>query len=203
MSRHPGSSRSNSPRSNSPGSNSPHFKNHLLFYVVAIATVLSLFQLTSAYGEANLEAPPNLNGRYLSATAPPGCPSDRQFVLTIQQSGIYLNGAIELVQAAQAGQAPPAPLQPEQLRLIGHWRQQQLNLSGPSPALATCASPASPALPASPIDIQATFQPPPSPSTGNHTAAAAITGQINFGSAQPWDFTAVRQAAPTQQQQAH
>jgi hypothetical protein len=165
-------------------SKSSHVKNHLIFYIVGVAIVLGLFQLTSAYGEANLKAPPNLNGRYLSAAAPPGCPTDRQFALTIQQSGIYLNGAIELAQAADQA---PVPLRPEQFTLIGRW-QQQVTLSGSTPALAGCGAPAST------VGLQATFQPPAA-----SPAAAALVGQLNLDSAQPWSFTAVRQADPAKQ----
>ena len=166
-------------------SKSSHVKNHLIFYIVAVAIVLGLFQLTSAYGEANLKAPPNLNGRYLSVAAPPGCPTDRQFALTIQQSGIFLNGAIELAQVADP--MPAKPLQPEQFTLIGRW-QQQVTLSGSTLALADCGI-------ASIDSIQATFQPPVASSIASPIASpAALTGQLNLNSGQPWRFTAIRQA---------
>ena len=168
-------------------SQSSHFKNHLIFYVVAVTTVLGLFQLTSAYGETHLQAPPNLNGRYLSTSAPPGCPTDRRLAITIQQSGIYLNGAAELAQATE--KAPTEPIQPEQLTLIGHWRQQQVKLAGYSPALSGC-SPAN-----STVNLAASFQPPAS----SPATEAALVGQLNLSNTQPWSFTAVQQAAITRQ----
>jgi len=164
-------------------SQSPHLKNYLIFYIVTLATVLGLFQLTVAYGETHLKAPPNLNGRYLSTTVPPGCPSNRSVAITIQQSGIYLNGAIELAPAT--GQPPSEPIQSEQLTLIGHWRQQQVMLAGHSPALPVCGAAAST------VNLAASFQPPAtSPAT-----EAALVGQLNLSNTQPWSFTAVRQAA--------
>ena len=167
-----------------------HFKNYLAFYVVTVATVLGLFQFTAAYGEAHLKAPLNLNGRYSSESAPAGCPAS-QFAIIIQQSGIYLNGAIELAQPA--AQPAAKPTQPAQFTLIGRWQQgkQQVNLAGPGPALAICSAMAT----APTVDLQATFQPPaPSPA-----AEAALVGQITLNSAQPWSFTAVRQVASAQQ----
>jgi len=168
-------------------SQSPQFKNYLIFYIVTMATVLGLFQLTSAYGETHLKAPPNLNGRYLSTSAPPGCPTDRRLALTIQQSGIYLNGAAELAQATE--KVPTEPIQPEQLTLIGHWRQQQVTLAGHSPALPVCGTTAST------VNVEASFQPPAT----NPATEAALVGQLNLSNTQPWSFTAVRQVAVTRQ----
>ena len=118
----------------------PSHSKHILFYVTVIAAVLVLFQVVSAYGEANLKAPPNLNGRYLSASAPPGCPEGDRLVLTLQQSGIYVNGtlALEAASLAQNPQNTEATSE-EKSSLTGLWKQEQLSLSGETNALTTCA----------------------------------------------------------------
>ena len=69
-----------------------NFKS-LTFYGVAIGFVLILFNLVTRYGEANLKAPARIDGRYrLSIAQLPDCLKSADPVLTIQQSGIYLNG---------------------------------------------------------------------------------------------------------------
>jgi hypothetical protein len=159
-------------------------RTNLIFYTATLLTVLGLFQLTTAYGEANLEAPPNLNGRYLTDAAAPGCPPDSRLALTIQQSGRYLNAALELVNPNQQATAPS----PKALSLQGHWRQQ-IQLTGAAPALATCQQPTD-------LALQAMFQPASSPT--NSLTPAHLTGQIQLNG-QNWPFTAQQQAvaAPT------
>lgn len=147
-----------------------------LFYIATLIIVLVLFRLTTAYGEARLQAPPNLNGRYVTAEPLPGCPQPSRLAITIQQSGIYLNGALEL-QPDEAADAPA--LQPEQLTLNGRW-QQQVRLSGRTDALSACQ----PDLARTAVDLQGSLtQSPP-----------ALTGQLILNGGQPWSFTANRQA---------
>ncbi|MFM7426994.1 MAG: hypothetical protein ACKO7W_18685 [Elainella sp.] len=153
-------------------------RTHLLFYAIAVSTVLGLFQLTTAYGEANLKAPPNLNGRYLTDATAPGCPSDSRLVLTIQQSGRYLNAALELASANQT-QTPP----PQAFGLRGNWRQQ-ISLAGSAPALAACQQPTD-------LTLEANVQ-------ANSPDSPRLTGQMQLNN-QPWPFTAQQQAVAAPQ----
>jgi hypothetical protein len=167
---------------NSDSKTRSHLKNHLIFYAVAVLTVLGLFQLTSAYGEAHLTAPPNLNGDYLSATAPPGCPANSRLRIAIQQSGIFLNGAVELAQTEALD-----PIQATALTLTGHWRQQ-LELTGKAPTLESCGL----ADGGHQVHLTAAFQPASS-------SPASLVGQLNLGNSQSWSFTAIQQTAAAQQ----
>ncbi len=159
---------------------------HILFYVVVIGAVLVLFQVVSAYGEANLKAPPNLNGRYLSASTPPGCPEGNRLVLTLQQSGIYVNGTLAL-ESASLAQNPQNTdtISEEKSSLTGLWKPEQLSLSGETNALTTCAVGGSAIGTGAAIALK------------GQVAAAAFTGELTYGlqtGAQPWQFTAQRQA---------
>jgi hypothetical protein len=94
----------------------------LIFYGSAVTLVIVLFQGVTRYGETQLQAAANINGRYLSTEALPGCPENSRVMLSVLQSGIYVNGAIDIVEVAQpADQVTP---------LSGDWRQQRLTLSG-------------------------------------------------------------------------
>lgn len=158
-------------------------KNNLIFYGATVVVVLVLFRFTSAYGEAHLKPPPNLNGRYLTMTAPPGCPEASQLAITIQQSGIYLNGSMALAQTetATADTIPPNPVPPEMFSLEGLW-QQQVQLTGQTTALANCLN--SP--PIATVSLVGTIVESPE---------VALTGQLRLEQAQPWEFTAKRQVS--------
>ncbi|MFQ4142362.1 hypothetical protein [Chlorogloeopsis sp. ULAP02] len=70
-----------------------NFKS-LTFYSIAIGSVLLLFKTVTTYGEKNLKAPPQINGRYrivLAEKLSP-CNQSNPILLNIYQSGIYLNG---------------------------------------------------------------------------------------------------------------
>lgn len=158
---------------------SAHLKTHLIFYGAAVTIVLGLFRLTSAYGEANLQAPPNVNGYYLTTEALPGCPADSRLAITVQQSGIYLNGALSLASLESASNSGSTP---EQLTLNGRWQQQQARLTGSTAALADCQ------IPAAPVTLQGSITETP----------PAFTGQLVLNATPPWQFTANRQAQPTE-----
>lgn len=151
----------------------------LLFYGGTLAIVILLFRSVTAYGEANLSTPPTLNEHYLSTTTPPGCEPNR-FRLTIQQSGIYLNGAIHLQSESET--TAKVSRGPERLTLIGRW-QEQLILNGRTSAFATCSF--SLIDPKQPITLQATLNPDQS-----------LTGQIRQANA-VWQFTAQPQQSST------
>lgn len=105
-----------------------HFSLHsLVFYAVAIGSVLLLFSVVSSYGETVLKAPRLIKGRYtLTAEALPGCLQGQPLDLLIQQSGIYLAGALV------RRDAPQQTLQTadEHPSLMGRWDNQTLVLQG-------------------------------------------------------------------------
>jgi hypothetical protein len=153
-----------------------HFNlKSLMFYGGAIGSVITLFTLTTAYGEANLKPAPKIAGRYrLNAQTLPGCLKAETLVLTVQQSGVYLNA---MLAEPQATPASPAKLKPS---LHGFWRSQQLTLAGLPKALKTCPPTATE------VQIQGTI------------AQKILQGTIALGTAAPTNFTAELLAEPTE-----
>ncbi|MBG1268764.1 hypothetical protein [Nostoc sp. WHI] len=100
-----------------------NFKS-LIFYGVAISSVLLLFKTVSAYGENNLKAPPPVNGRYRLTLAEnlPNCEKSDTLTLNVEQSGIYLNASVLPANAN--------PDTDEKHSLTGMLKNQQLDLSG-------------------------------------------------------------------------
>ena len=116
-----------------------HFKiQSLMFYGIAIGSVLILFKVVSAYGETNLKAPTSIDGFYRLTLAQnlPNCPNSSNLILDIQQSGIYLNGSLlpasSNTQQARSGEKSPS--------LTGKISNQQLNLAGIVPISTFCNS---------------------------------------------------------------
>ncbi len=106
----------------------------LSFYGATLAFVVALFSFTTNYGESNLRAPTKIAGRYrLSGKNLPGCLKAETLILSIEQSGIYLNGALlsekDASQTATAAKKKPL--------LTGLFQQPQLELSG-KPSLDNC-----------------------------------------------------------------
>jgi hypothetical protein len=174
---------------------------NLLFYGSMIGAVIVLFEVTTLYGENHLKAPPNLNGRYLSDRALPGCPDSSRLALNIHQSGIYLSGSLLLADATAPQQTADAKetAAEEKPSLSGLWQQQQIGLSGETNALASCqASGASgssqTAAASSKVDLQGQITQPP---------AKSLTGQISLGGGSPVEFTAQHQAPPAKSGAAH
>lgn len=120
---------------------SSHFSpKSLLFYGTMIGSVAILFRVVSWYGEKNLTAPPNVAGQYISEQSLPGCPESTRLALTIQQSGVYLYGALRLVESSQASaQLSPSSVK-EDLTLRG-LLEQQVSLTGSAFLPATCQLP--------------------------------------------------------------
>lgn len=107
----------------------------LTFYGVAIGSVGVLFSLTTAYGEANLKAPQNINGRYpISNQALPGCLNSNRLLLDVKQSGIYLTAD---VLKADASETVMRAVEQRPL-LSGQWNNQQFSLTGPLTHLDGC-----------------------------------------------------------------
>ena len=113
-----------------------HFSlKSLSFYAVAIGSVVLLFNGVTAYGEANLKAPPKMDGRYrINAQNLPGCLKADALLLNIQQSGIYLNGS--LLPAQKNTQLET--LAAEKPSLNGQLSHPKLSLSGPVPWVPNC-----------------------------------------------------------------
>lgn len=117
-----------------------HFKlQSLVFYGVAIGSVLLLFKVVTAYGEANLKAASSIEGRYRLSLDQnlPDCLQLSDLVLNIQQSGIYLNGSLLTVEN-DAQQTKNAQNRPS---LTGKLINQQLQLSGNVPISSICKQP--------------------------------------------------------------
>ena len=113
-----------------------HFKpKSLAFYGGAILIVTALFSVVTAYGESNLKAPRSIKGQYrLAAQALPGCLKSDVLLLTVQQSGIYLNGTLV------PGNASDQQIQKAEERpaLTGSWDNQQFQLQGPIRTIPQC-----------------------------------------------------------------
>jgi hypothetical protein len=150
----------------------------LAFYGSTIAFVITLFSLSTSYGETNLKAPTKIAGRYrLKAENLPGCLKAETLILTIDQSGIYLNGS--LISETDDAQTAAAKKQPS---LMGVW-QQQLELSGALSHLDKCQS----IVPTPVVKIQGTVN------------QATLKGVIQLASLSPSvEFVAQREDEPKQ-----
>ena len=109
-----------------------HFNlKSLVFYGIAITSVALLFKVVTDYGETHLKAPPLITSRYrLQAENLPECLRSEPLLLTIQQSGIYLNGALIPEKSLNSSEEP--------LSLSGEWLAPNLTLSGSVPHLSAC-----------------------------------------------------------------
>jgi hypothetical protein len=110
-------------------------KKLLMFYGGTLAFVVVLFQGVTHYGDTRLVAAPNINGRYLSTDAMPGCPESTRVLLTILQSGVYLNGAVNVVENAAVIEEATGEAR---LPLSGRLAQPQVTLDGRTSALSRC-----------------------------------------------------------------
>ena len=116
-----------------------HFKSKsLAFYGGAIAAVLILFNVVTAYGEKNLKASPPIEGRYRLKLAQnlPNCPQSPDLALDIQQSGIYFNASL------LPANIDPAKAKASQKRptLTGKMNNQKLSMTGKVPGSTLCNS---------------------------------------------------------------
>ncbi|HLO51505.1 MAG TPA: hypothetical protein VK211_24035 [Kamptonema sp.] len=114
----------------------PRFNLKLLtFYAVTIGFVVVLFKVVTAYGESNLKAPPPISGHYrIQAQNLPGCLKAEALVLSISQSGIYLNGSL----LPDNGGGESEINSEEKPSLVGKWENKELMLSGSVPHLIAC-----------------------------------------------------------------
>ncbi|XGV99401.1 MAG: hypothetical protein ACAF41_10750 [Leptolyngbya sp. BL-A-14] len=113
-----------------------HFNlKSLSFYGGAIAVVVALFSVVTAYGEANLKAAQKIDGRYqIPAQALPGCLKSEQLILLVQQSGIYLTGSLLASETAEALEKRAT----ERPSMTGNWENQRLTLQGDASYLPKC-----------------------------------------------------------------
>lgn len=112
----------------------------LAFYGVAIASVVVLFKVVTAYGETNLKASIQIGGSYrLNAQALPECLKSDSLILTIKQSGTYVFAT--LLPANSTAQVITSAAQKPSLS--GRFNNQQISLSGSLPHLKSCAASAS------------------------------------------------------------
>jgi hypothetical protein len=168
----------------------------VLLYGGTIGLVLILFRLATAYGETHLKAPPNIGGQYLSTQAPPGCPNSTRLLLTVLQSGVYLNGFLSLTPANKSSlptTTTASSLSEVRPSLAGRWTNQQIYLTGMTTAWATCqldgqtAALPSIGMSAVPITLQGAIAASP-----DHI----LTGQLTLtGQSEAWQFTAQRQTS--------
>ncbi|MBD2073452.1 hypothetical protein H6F86_06040 [Phormidium sp. FACHB-592] len=113
-----------------------HFNlKSLTFYAVAITSVVTLFSVVTAYGEANLKAAQKIDGRYqIPAQDLPGCLKSDQLVLLVQQSGIYLTGSLLAADTIETlGKRAT-----ERPSMTGNWENQRLTLQGEASYLPKC-----------------------------------------------------------------
>lgn len=189
-----------------------HFSpKSLLFYGTMIGGVVILFRGVTGYGEQNLKVPPNLSGQYISETPLPGCGENTRFALSIQQSGIYLYGALQFMEASSETAAiASVPEQPD-LTLRGtleHPSASNIALVGTIKLPATCQPGANHPANSHPVlvKIQGTVL---KPETANKTEKlkeklpAKFTGKIALGSVNPSEFTASQDLSKVKQESSH
>ena len=165
---------------------------HAAFYGGMILFVVVLFHAVTAYGERNLKAQPSVGGRYVSTTAPPGCPDRDRLVMDVQQSGIYLNVFLT-VQQANAIQSTEANSE-KQPTFSGKWQQAQISLAGKTDAFATCAQ--------SPAPNQSTATTAMLQGEVTAQPEKQFVGRLDNGT-RSWQFQAQKQVQPKAKTGAH
>lgn len=142
-----------------------HFSpKSIAFYGTMIGSVLVLFNIVSAYGEANLKAPPKVSGNYqLISSDLPDCLRSENLTLAIEQSGRYIAGELSLSPQTIATpekassvveSSPEKPGTKENIVLSGLMLSQPFTLSGKTTLLGPCSIADSP----KEIHLQLQFQ---------------------------------------------
>ena len=160
----------------------------LSFYGISLAIVAVLFKVVTAYGETNLKAPPALAGSYrFDAKSLPKCLKSDALVLTIEQSGVYLNGNLR----SGGSEGDRKKTAEEKPSLVGKWETQGLSLSGAVPNLEGCRDSRAIAQNSS-VKLRGILE-------GN-----TLKGKISLrDAAAATDFTAQREALAKPQKQEH
>ncbi|WP_310426893.1 hypothetical protein [Chamaesiphon sp. VAR_48_metabat_135_sub] len=92
---------------------------------MAIGSAILFFNFVTSYGEANIKAPTAIAGNYLiTAQNLPACLQQKQLLLKLQQSGIYLNASLinnpkETISDRDIRPTLSGKLRDRQLELIG------------------------------------------------------------------------------------
>ncbi|MBE9142813.1 hypothetical protein IQ236_06195 [Planktothrix mougeotii LEGE 06226] len=103
-----------------------------VFYAATIASVLMLFKGVTAYGESQLQAPVTIGGDYsIKLDTPPNCLKDKDLILKIEQSGIYIFAHLS-VEKSEYNR--------DKIALNGKFNDQEMSLSGLSNPLLFCSS---------------------------------------------------------------
>ncbi|MDX2100332.1 MAG: hypothetical protein SFW36_21360 [Leptolyngbyaceae cyanobacterium bins.59] len=108
--------------------------HHILFYGIAISGVVVLFRGVATHGEANLKAPPKIDGTFKIETVDSQSCLKPNMLLIVEQSGVYLSGA--LLPADPGSQA--ITIAQKQPSLQGRWQNQGMTLSGPVNGISGC-----------------------------------------------------------------
>jgi hypothetical protein len=147
---------------------------------IAIASALICFKTVTTYGENHLNATSLIKNRYtlnLSQNLP-NCQKSHKLVLSIQQSGIYINAALLPVNSN---------LNPKtQLTLTGKFKNQKLQLSGNINTSTLCQNPSVQNNQLQPVTIQM-----------SQLNQNSISGQLKINNiAKTIQFTALPQTDP-------
>ncbi len=149
-----------------------HFQpKSLVFYGGAIAFVVGLFGVVTAYGEANLKAAQSIGGEYqisLPVSAP--CGGGKSVLLSVQQSGIYVAAALTNPALMRS------PSVSKSMTLSGQWQNQRLSLTGQVPVGVLCDG----SKEAAPIAVKIDGEISP---TSASTKATTLTGAISLNAA--------------------
>jgi hypothetical protein len=158
-----------------------HFnKKSLIFYAVAIGSVITLFSIVTAYGEANLKTAKSVAGTYRLQIKPQsGCSTPPKLDLTLEQSGVYVTATLRSeAQSASKNQAA----------LSGRWRSPRLDLIGQGSLPDLCLS--SSKISSRPRNVQIQLD--------GQVTDAQVTGQIKLGNnSQTLAFSGQKRSAPT------
>ncbi len=107
-------------------------------YSLVIASAIVFFHLVTSYGEANAKAPISIAGNYVVAGQDlPGCLEHKSLLLGIQQSGIYLNANLIIVDGLVGKEIidrSATTIRDLRPTFSGRLRDRQLSLSGILPS---------------------------------------------------------------------
>ena len=96
--------------------------------VLQLVARSGFFQIVTSYGEAYIKAPISVTGNYLiTAQNLPDCLQQKQLVLKLQQSGVYLNASIVKDKQENLNSRDTRPT------FSGRLQERQFNLSGTLP----------------------------------------------------------------------
>ncbi len=163
---------------------SSHFSlKSLSFYGIAITSVVVLFKIVTAYGNANLKANPPIDGYYpISSENLPDCLKSEALVLNLLQSGIYLNGTL------MSGNTNNKPTKSKENNpsLSGKFTNQEITLAGKVPWLSKCQESAK-----SVVKIQGIIQ------------GDTIAGTISLSTTPAVEFTATKEIKKEEETNEH